>query len=62
MEKSERESLLEELKRIERKLDIVIRAIYEHDEDIQDECGRSKRSIEAGRRDDRESEYGEVLE
>jgi hypothetical protein len=61
MEKSEKESLLAELKRIERKLDIVIRAIYEHDEDIQDEYGRSQRSIDARRRSEEKDQGGDVL-
>lgn len=56
------DTLLQAIKRVEKKLDIVIRAIYEHDEGIQDEYGRSQRSIEAGHRDDRESENGKVLE
>lgn len=42
------ETLLQAVKRVERKLDIVIRAIYEHDEDIHDEYGRSQRTIDAG--------------
>lgn len=56
------DTLLQAIKRVEKKLDIVIRAIYEHDQDIQDEYGRSQRTIDAGRRDARESEDGEVLE
>lgn len=62
MEQSEKDALLQAIKRVEKKLDIVIRAIYEHDQDIQDEYGRSQRTIDAGRREDRESEDGEVLE
>lgn len=62
MEQSEKDALLQAIKRVEKKLDIVIRAIYEHDEDIQDEYGRSQRTIDEGRREDRESEDGEVLE
>jgi hypothetical protein len=62
MEQSEKDALLQAIKRVEKKLDIVIRAIYEHDQDIQDEYGRSQRTIDEGRREDRESEDGEVLE
>lgn len=62
MEQSEKDALLQAIKRVEKKLDIVIRAIYEHDQDIQDEYGRSERTIEARHREDRESKDGEVLE
>ena len=62
MEQSEKDALLQAIKRVEKKLDIVIRAIYEHDQDIQDEYGRSQRTIDEGRREDRESEDGGVLE
>ena len=61
MERSEMEILLQAVKRIERKLDTVIRAIYEHDEDIQDEYGRSQRTIDAGLTRAAEKEYGDVL-
>lgn len=47
MENKEVEQLARVLTRIERKLDAVIRAIYEHDEDIQDEYGRSQRTLDA---------------
>ena len=56
------EALIKVLTRIERKLDTVIRAIYEHDEDIYDEYGRSQRSIETGRREGDTDEAGGVLE
>lgn len=62
MEQSEKDALLQAIKRVEKKLDIVIRAIYEHDQDIQDEYGRSQRTVDARRREDTESEDGEVLE
>ena len=52
MEQSEKDALLQAIKRVEKKLDIVIRAIYEHDQDIQDEYGRSQRTIDEGRRED----------
>ena len=55
------ESLLQAIKRVERKLDTVIRAIYEHDEDIHDEYGRSQRSIDAGHRDQAKDQAGDVL-
>jgi vacuolar-type H+-ATPase subunit H len=55
------ESLLQAIKRVERKLDTVIRAIYEHDEDIQDEYGRSQRTIDAGHRDKAEDQAGDLL-
>jgi len=61
MDKSEMETLLQAIKRVERKLDTVIRAIYEHDEDIQDEYGRSQRSIDAGRRSEAEDQAGDLL-
>lgn len=61
MDSVEMETLLQAIKRVERKLDIVIRAIYEHDEDIQDDYGRSQRSIEAGRREDTGNGAGGVL-
>ena len=61
MERSEMDTLLQAIKRVERKLDTVIRAIYEHDEDIQDEYGRSQRSIDAGHSRDAEAEAGDVL-
>jgi hypothetical protein len=61
MEKSEMDTLLQAIKRVERKLDIVIRAIYEHDEDIQDEYGRSQRTIDAGLSREAEREAGNVL-
>ena len=48
MTERDMEALLQAVKRVERKLDIVIRAIYEHDEDIHDEYGRSQRTIDAG--------------
>ena len=62
MEKEEMEALIKVLTRIEKKLDTVIRAIYEHDEDIYDEYGRSQRSIETGRREGDTDEAGGVLE
>lgn len=55
------ETLLQAVKRVERKLDIVIRAIYEHDEDIHDEYGRSQRTIDAGRNHEAEEYDGDVL-
>ena len=55
------EILLQAIKRVERKLDTVIRAIYEHDEGITDEYGRSQRVIEAGRSNESKSEAGGVL-
>ncbi len=61
MERNEMEALLQVIKRIEKKLDTVIRAIYEHDEDIQDECGRSQRAIDAGRSREAESDARDVL-
>ena len=61
MERSEMDTLLQAIKRVERKLDTVIRAIYEHDEDIQDEYGRSQRTIDAGHSRDAEAEAGDVL-
>lgn len=61
MERNEMETLLQAIKRVERKLDTVIRAIYEHDEGIQDEYGRSQRTIEAGRSRNAESNAREVL-
>lgn len=61
MEKSEMDTLLQAIKRVERKLDTVIRAIYEHDEDIQDEYGRSQRSIDAGHRDQEKDQGGDLL-
>ncbi len=61
MEKEEMEALIKVLTRIERKLDTVIRAIYEHDEDIQHEHGRSQRSIETGRRREADDQAGDVL-
>lgn len=61
MERSEMETLLQAIKRVERKLDTVIRAIYEHDEDIHDEYGRSQRTIEAGRSRDAKGDAGEIL-
>lgn len=62
MEKEEMEALIKVITRIERKLDTVIRAIYEHDEDIYDEYGRSQRAIETGRRERDTDEAGGVLE
>jgi len=62
MEKERMEALIKVLTRIERKLDTVIRAMYEHDEDIYDDYGRSQRSIEAGRRERDANEAGGVLE
>ena len=62
MDSVEMEALIKVLTRIERKLDTVIRAIYEHDEDIYDEYGRSQRSIETGRREGDTDEAGGVLE
>lgn len=61
MERKDVETLLQAIKRVERKLDTVIRAIYEHDEDIHDEYGRSQRAIEAGRRDKAKDQAGGVL-
>lgn len=61
MEQSEKDALLQAIKRVEKKLDIVIRAIYEHDEDIQDEYGRSQRSIDARHRDQEKDQGGDVL-
>ncbi len=61
MEKSEMDTLLQAIKRVERKLDTVIRAIYEHDEDIQDEYGRSQRSIDARRRSEEKDQAGDLL-
>ena len=61
MEKEEMEALIKVLTRIERKLDTVIRAIYEHDEDIYDEYGRSQRSIETGRRREADDQAGDLL-
>ena len=61
MERSEMDTLLQAIKRVERKLDTVIRAIYEHDEDIQDEYGRSQRSIDAGHRSEAEDQAGDLL-
>jgi len=61
MTEIEYEALLKAVKRIERKLDIVIRAIYEHDEDIQDEYGRSQRSIDAGHKQEEALGSREVL-
>jgi hypothetical protein len=61
MNRSEMEVLLQAVKRVEKKLDIVIRAIYEHDEDIQDEYGRSQRSIEARHRDQGNDQAGDLL-
>ena len=55
------EVLLQLIKRVERKLDTVIRAIYEHDEGIGDEYGRSQRTIDAGRSLAAEREAGDVL-
>ena len=62
MEKEEMEALIKVLTRIERKLDTVIRAIYEHDEDIYDDYGRSQRAIETGRREASKGEGGGILE
>ena len=61
MDSVEMEALIKVLTRIERKLDTVIRAIYEHDEDIQHEYGRSQRSIETGRRHEADNQAGNVL-
>jgi hypothetical protein len=61
MDRSEMDTLLQAIKRVERKLDTVIRAIYEHDEDIQDEYGRSQRTIDAGLSREAEREAGDVL-
>jgi len=61
MDRSEMDTLLQAIKRVERKLDTVIRAIYEHDEDIQDEYGRSQRTIDAGLAREAEREAGDVL-
>ena len=61
MERNEMEILLQIITRVEKKLDTVIRAIYEHDEDIQDEYGRSQRTIEAGRSREAESDARDVL-
>lgn len=61
MDSVEMEALIKVLTRIERKLDTVIRAMYEHDEDIQDDYGRSQRSIEARRREEAEDQAGGVL-
>ena len=61
MDNSEMDTLLQAIKRVERKLDTVIRAIYEHDEDIQDEYGRSQRSIDARHRDKAEDQAGDLL-
>ena len=61
MDRSEMDTLLQAIKRVERKLDTVIRAIYEHDEDIQDEYGRSQRTIDAGRSREAEREAGDLL-
>ena len=61
MERNEMEILLQAIKRVERKLDTVIRAIYEHDEGITDEYGRSQRTIEAGRAREAESDARDVL-
>ena len=61
MERNEMETLLQVVMRIEKKLDTVIRAIYEHDEDIHDEYGRSQRSIEAGRRCQTNDPAGDLL-
>ena len=61
MEKEEMEALIKVLTRIEKKLDTVIRAIYEHDEDIYDEYGRSQRSIETGRRREADDQAGDLL-
>lgn len=55
------DTLLQAIKRVERKLDTVIRAIYEHDEDIQDEYGRSQRSIDAGHRSEEKDQGGDLL-
>ena len=61
MERSEMDTLLQAIKRVERKLDTVIRAIYEHDEDIQDEYGRSQRSLDARHRGEAEDKAGDLL-
>ena len=61
MERNDMETLLQAIKRVERKLDTVIRAIYEHDEDIHDEYGRSQRTVDAERSRGSESEAGDVL-
>ena len=61
MDSVEMEALIKVLTRIERKLDTVIRAIYEHDEDIYDEYGRSQRSIETGRRREADDQAGDLL-
>lgn len=61
MERSEMDTLLQAIKRVERKLDTVIRAIYEHDEDIQDEYGRSQRSLNARHRGEAEDQAGDLL-
>ena len=61
MERKQVETLLQVIMRVEKKLDTVIRAIYEHDEDIQDECGRSQRTIDAGRSREAESDARDVL-
>ena len=61
MTENEYEALLKAVKRIERKLDIVIRAIYEHDEGITDDYGRTQRSIEAGRRSEDPTRPGDIL-
>lgn len=61
MKENEYEELLKAVRRIERKLDIVIRAIYEHDEGITDDYGRSQRSIDAGRQQQESIGDGELL-
>jgi len=61
MESKDIATLLKAVARVERKLDTVIRAIYEHDEDIQDEYGRSQRSIDAGRRGQAKDQGGDIL-
>lgn len=61
MDSVEMEALIKVLTRIERKLDTVIRAMYEHDEDIQDDYGRTQRSIEARRREEAKDQAGGVL-
>ncbi len=61
MERSEMDTLLQAIKRVERKLDTVIRAIYEHDEDVQDEYGRSQRSLDARHRGEAEDKAGDLL-
>jgi hypothetical protein len=61
MDDEEMKALIKVLTRIEKKLDTVIRAMYEHDENIYDDYGRSQRSIETGRRREADDQAGDLL-